>query len=63
MPFVKMPGFAGKIYVPETQDKKLKKHNCRDCFSCQMCCDERCELCLKGKKDCLNDINDRCVNE
>jgi hypothetical protein len=45
MPFVKMPGVTGKVYVPEKPPEKMKKHECRDCFSCQMCSDDRCTLC------------------
>ncbi len=48
MPFIKIEGFTGNIYVPETNHMK-KKHPCKDCFSCQFCSDERCELCLKKK--------------
>jgi len=45
MPFVRIPGLAGKIYVPEKQPEHEKKYNCKDCFSCQQCTDERCQLC------------------
>lgn len=50
MPFIKIEGFTGNIYVPEINQGK-KKHQCKDCFSCQFCSDERCELCLK-KRTC-----------
>ncbi|MFO8112834.1 MAG: hypothetical protein R6T92_10035 [Desulfosalsimonadaceae bacterium] len=46
MPFVKMPGLKGMIYVPEADDAAKKKHACKDCFSCQMCGDNRCSVCL-----------------
>ena len=53
MGFKKIPGLPGKVYVPENIDQKIKKHNCRDCYSCRWCADLRCELCLnqtgKGK--------------
>ena len=49
MPFVRYPGLAGKVYVPERAPADAKKHPCRDCFSCQMCSDGRCRSCL-GKK-------------
>ncbi len=45
MPFVKIEGFKGKLYIPE--DDMPKKHPCEDCFACQFCPDERCALCLK----------------
>jgi len=48
MPFIKIEGFTGNIYVPEVNQMK-KKHPCKDCFSCQFCSDERCGLCLKKK--------------
>ena len=54
MPFIKIEGFTGNIYVPEKNFMK-KKHPCKDCYSCQFCSDERCELCLgkssRGKKN------------
>jgi hypothetical protein len=48
MPFIKIEGFAPSIYVPEKNQGK-KKHPCRDCYNCQFCSDERCELCLKNR--------------
>ena len=50
MPFVIMPGITGKIYVPEDNTVCEKKHKCKDCFSCQMCGDERCQLCREAKR-------------
>jgi hypothetical protein len=31
MPFVKMPGLRGKVYVPENQQGSPQKHPCKDC--------------------------------
>ncbi|MDM8536293.1 hypothetical protein QUF70_06030 [Desulfobacterales bacterium HSG17] len=45
MPFITMPGVVGKIWVPDEQPGHLKKQNCKDCFSCQNCSDDRCSLC------------------
>gem|GEM_PF-742508 len=45
MPFVSRPGLNGKIYIPE-QLPGQKKHNCKSCFLCQVCSDDRCSLCL-----------------
>jgi hypothetical protein len=45
MPFVSRPGLNGKVYVPE-QLSGQKKHNCNTCFACQVCGDDRCNLCL-----------------
>ncbi len=50
MPFVEVKGLKGKVYIPEQVPFKPKKHNCRECFTCQLCSDDRCNVCLnKGK--------------
>ncbi|MBF0224037.1 MAG: hypothetical protein HQK76_01165 [Desulfobacterales bacterium] len=49
MPFIRMEGVVGKIYVPEKQECHQKKHNCKDCFYCQMCGDDRCHMCRADK--------------
>ena len=49
MGWVKLPGGIGKVYVPEERPDAPKKHDCKDCFSCQMCSDSRCNLCRAGK--------------
>lgn len=49
MAFVTLPGVKGKVYVPEDNADQPKKHACKDCFSCQMCSDDRCHLCLNQK--------------
>jgi hypothetical protein len=45
VPFIKVAGLSGKIYVPEPCSAASKKHPCRDCFDCQKCGDDRCSLC------------------
>jgi len=45
MPFVKMPGVTGKVYVPEAIPGQQAKHPCPDCFACQQCSDDRCRVC------------------
>lgn len=45
MPFVRVRGLCGQLYVPEVGPAALKKHPCRDCFDCQRCSDDRCGLC------------------
>jgi hypothetical protein len=45
MPFVKMPGVIGKVYVPEPIPGQAQKHPCLDCFACQQCSDDRCTVC------------------
>ncbi|MCL7487137.1 MAG: hypothetical protein M8357_03040 [Desulfobulbaceae bacterium] len=44
MPFRKLPGNRGQIYVPEC-NRCEKKNPCPDCFNCQWCGNERCRLC------------------
>ena len=46
MPWIKMRGVDGLVYEPEPQPAGQRKHNCRDCFYCQMCSDARCAVCL-----------------
>lgn len=48
MAFIRIQGLKGLVYVPEGADGP-KKHDCPDCYACQMCSDARCELCLKAK--------------
>ncbi len=45
MPFVRIPGLNGKLYVPEDVPTRARKHPCPDCHACQRCSDERCHLC------------------
>jgi len=45
VPFIKVPGVSGKVYVPESCSAASKKHPCGDCFGCQRCSDDRCNLC------------------
>ena len=45
MAFVKIPGIKGKIYEPDNRSDSKKKHDCQDCYSCQMCSDTRCDVC------------------
>lgn len=48
MAFIRMKGVEGLVYVPE-DDGSPKKHPCKDCYFCQWCSDNRCDLCLKSK--------------
>ncbi|MFP4039280.1 MAG: carboxymuconolactone decarboxylase family protein [Desulfosudaceae bacterium] len=52
MPFVKKPGLTGKIYVPAATGTSKKKHDCPDCFACQMCSESRCHVCRQEKTAC-----------
>ncbi|MBU0994556.1 MAG: hypothetical protein KJ737_18840 [Proteobacteria bacterium] len=48
--FQTMPGIKGKIFIPCKEAPSLpKKHPCKDCFSCQQCGDDRCQLCRSKK--------------
>ncbi len=49
MPFVRITGLKGKIWVPEANRARPKKHPCKDCFSCEHCSDDRCNVCSKDK--------------
>jgi hypothetical protein len=49
MPFRSVHGLKGKVYIPEQQESAPKKHPCQDCYACQMCGDERCNVCLRQK--------------
>jgi hypothetical protein len=60
MPFITIPGLTGKIYVPETDPATPRKHPCRDCFSCQSCTNDRCQICLKRKS---NSSQGRCMHK
>ena len=46
MAFVTVPGLEGKVYVPEKNSGEKRKHHCEDCYFCQQCSDDRCNLCL-----------------
>ncbi len=50
MPFVKIPGMMGKLYVPKKLVIQKKKHPCRDCFACEFCSDDRCNVCRPDKE-------------
>ncbi len=45
MTFVKGKTIQGKIFITDLKSNVVKKHPCPDCFGCQMCSDDRCELC------------------
>jgi len=59
MPFVKMPGVIGKVYVPEPIPGQTQKHPCPDCFACQQCSDDRCTVCRSEATIRRNSINCR----
>ena len=59
MPFIRLPGGRGQLFVPQRQ--KDRKHNCPDCDFCQWCSDARCAQCLKRKK-CLKKKRGNCFS-
>ncbi len=50
MPYIKIPGMLGKLYVPEKKANQKKKHPCKDCFACEFCSDDRCNICRQKDK-------------
>ncbi len=48
MPFIKINGLPGKVYIPDKLPDNRKKNTCPDCFSCQMCSDTRCQVCTNN---------------
>jgi hypothetical protein len=50
MAFERSKILPGLIYVPQKKKGCMQKHHCPDCFSCQMCGDERCKVCQGGRK-------------
>jgi hypothetical protein len=65
MPFVSHPGLPGKVFLPVFNPEKSRKHPCRDCFSCQMCGEDRCQVCrgeAEKEPESLKE-GDRCDNQ
>jgi hypothetical protein len=50
MPFIKLKGVLGRVFVPEKVQDSEKKYPCADCFDCQWCDEERCRVCRKRVK-------------
>ena len=46
MKFVNFPGLKGKVFVPEDSSDSPRKNSCKGCFSCQMCSEDRCSICM-----------------
>ncbi len=54
MGWERIPGLKGKIYIPDARPGQPKKHPCPDCHACQMCSEDRCNVCrtcCKSKKE------------
>ncbi len=39
-----------KLNAFKPLSKKLKKHDCKDCFNCLFCSETRCKVCIANKK-------------
>lgn len=52
MPFSRKPGLTGKVYIPKENVLVVKKYDCKGCYSCQLCGDDRCALCRPQQKGC-----------
>ena len=46
MAYVRIKGIKGLVYVPD-QNAEDKKHNCKDCYYCMWCSNNKCEICVK----------------
>ena len=53
--FIVIPGVKGKVFKPEERFDLPKKHPCKNCYSCQLCSDDRCTLC-RTLPSCAKDI-------
>ena len=49
MAYRRIRGIPFLVYEPD-QNPQERKHQCKDCFFCQWCSDDRCSSCLKNKK-------------
>ena len=58
MTFVKGKTIPGKIFIPDFKPDDVKKHQCSDCFACQICSDDRCELCRSEQPSCVETKTD-----
>jgi len=48
MPWIRISGLPGKVYVPEDDGQSPKKHPCITCHACQWCDENRCRVCRGG---------------
>ena len=60
MAWKEIKGLKGKVYVPDNPSESPRKHRCADCFSCQLCSDERCSLCLGCKGEGGDEMEPEC---
>ena len=60
MPWIRMPGLAGKVYVPEDNGAAPKKHSCSTCHACQWCDENRCRICRHDGAKVVGKVSMRC---
>jgi len=46
--FEKLPCIKGNVFCPKIINSK---ESCPDCFSCQKCSQDRCNVCIGANKD------------
>ncbi|RPI90533.1 MAG: hypothetical protein EHM32_11450 [Spirochaetales bacterium] len=62
MPFIRIDGFSGLVYVPEFKDAAARKHNCPDCAACLHCSDDKCSLCINRTTGCTHHPGGECAS-
>ncbi|MBL0715210.1 MAG: hypothetical protein JJV98_16095 [Desulfosarcina sp.] len=45
MGFQPASNIKGRIFIPDETPEAEKKYTCPDCFQCQMCSNDRCQIC------------------
>ncbi|MGD9201026.1 MAG: hypothetical protein PVI26_05655 [Chitinispirillia bacterium] len=55
MPWIRKYGIEGLVFVPDKHRAGNKKHDCEDCFHCQMCSESRCYSCQNVKQTCIKE--------
>ncbi len=43
-------GIKGRVFIPEDTPTVHKKHACPDCYQCQQCSDDRCQICRSAEE-------------
>ena len=54
MGFIPAPNIPGRVFVPDENPVERKKHICPDCYQCQQCGEERCQVC-RADRECRLD--------
>jgi hypothetical protein len=45
MAWTRSSGLPGKIFIPDEENRAPQKHHCQNCYSCQWCEENRCNVC------------------